>query len=177
MAIGALEVAARRSVSLAVRLERVARPGAVWWMVAGAVFVVMSRFVARSPYVVLGAPPPPREVVAQSVLQTVVAFVLVGAVVFGGERSFVVRLAGWRPFVALGTISYSLYLWHLLVLYQWDWSRAPSAGAAWWRGGAAFVLTVAIATVSYLLIERPAIRVSHAVARRSPGSANGSGSG
>jgi peptidoglycan/LPS O-acetylase OafA/YrhL len=159
MALAALDVGRQQSAPLDRRIQRCVRPTLVWWLGAGAVFLVMSRFVSRSPYVILGAPPPPREIVAQSVLQTVVACILVGTVAFGDARSFAVRIAGWRPLAAFGTISYSFYLWHLLVLYQWDWSLATTAGAAWSRGAMALAITIAIATVSYWLIERPAMQL------------------
>lgn len=60
------------------------------------------------------------------------------------------RVLSWRPLVALGTVSYGVYLWHwpvLLILPRWHW-------AAW---GA---VTVAAATASFWLVERPVRRGS-----------------
>jgi peptidoglycan/LPS O-acetylase OafA/YrhL len=56
-----------------------------------------------------------------------------------------------RPLVALGVISYSLYLWHPIVI--WAGSRFASLPSA---VGAALALVVA--TGSYVLVERPFLR-------------------
>ena len=57
--------------------------------------------------------------------------------------------------VALGALSYPVYLWHVQII---DLVDRPSS----WGGAIlALAITVAIAAVSYLAIERPAIRFSH----------------
>ena len=65
-------------------------------------------------------------------------------------HSYTGRVLQWRPFVALGLISYSLYLWHLPVL---AWSGQEG------RGGLGAVLaglvSVVYAAASYRLIEQP----------------------
>jgi peptidoglycan/LPS O-acetylase OafA/YrhL len=58
------------------------------------------------------------------------------------------------PLLAIGTISYGLYLWHLPVLWtvsELGWARTPM----WWIG----VITVSVgaATVSWHFVEKPAI--------------------
>lgn len=65
-------------------------------------------------------------------------------------RLFSGRLLGW-----LGLISYSLYLWHYPLL---DWLRGlPAAGWSAWLvwGLVAPSLALSVATLSYLLFERP----------------------
>lgn len=41
---------------------------------------------------------------------------LIAAIAAGSQRSRVVRWLAWRPLVAIGIVSYGLYLWHLPVL-------------------------------------------------------------
>ncbi len=71
------------------------------------------------------------------------------------------RLLRWRPMVFLGTISYSIYLWHQLII-QWlgkqDWIALPTPYTLPMLlliGGA---LTLVAAWLSWRLIEAPCLR-------------------
>lgn len=66
------------------------------------------------------------------------------------------RMFTLRPVVAMGLISYSLYLWHWGVLSISRWS----IGVSWWSTPLQLALTLALATVSYRLIEQPLRRSS-----------------
>lgn len=58
------------------------------------------------------------------------------------------------PLLAIGTISYGLYLWHLPVLWtvsELGWDRSP----LWWLGVVG--VSVAAATLSWHFVEKPAI--------------------
>jgi peptidoglycan/LPS O-acetylase OafA/YrhL len=61
------------------------------------------------------------------------------------------RLFSLKPLVGLGLISYSVYLWHYPIALIW---RTNSGD---WRVVLAktFALSVAIATASFFLVERP----------------------
>jgi peptidoglycan/LPS O-acetylase OafA/YrhL len=64
---------------------------------------------------------------------------------------------GLRPFTAIGDISYSLYLWHwpLIVVFGLGLSGRMSEGT----GLLIAAISVVPATISYLLVERPAQRM------------------
>jgi peptidoglycan/LPS O-acetylase OafA/YrhL len=64
-----------------------------------------------------------------------------------------------RLFVAGGAVSYSLYLWHEALM---TWDRPPSLPGAL----AALLLSLTVAGVSYVLIERPAIQLGRRITGR-----------
>ena len=63
----------------------------------------------------------------------------------------------------LGIISYGIYLWHIIWVHQLKrWFHDGTIGANIWVWFAIVItLTLATATLSYLWVERPAIRWSH----------------
>ncbi len=86
----------------------------------------------------------------------------VGAVLLmacaGAGQGGVGRVLAWRPFVALGLISYPLYLWHWPIL---SFMRVMENGAggvpeAWIIGGVA--AAVVLATLTYWAVEHPVRR-------------------
>jgi peptidoglycan/LPS O-acetylase OafA/YrhL len=83
------------------------------------------------------------------------ALMLVAAVAFWPPAS---RLFAVRPLALLGTVSFSLYLVHspIVVLYGLNFT-----GDRWWVGAAlALATSLALATVMYLLVERPSRRLA-----------------
>ncbi len=84
---------------------------------------------------------------------------LVGAAAM--SRSALVRtLLANRPMVFLGTISYSLYLWHYPVLdglSRYAGARGEST-ASWKWAALAVIASVAVSATSYALTERPFLR-------------------
>ncbi len=79
------------------------------------------------------------------------------AVMFAGEYGsrIVARLLTPRPIVFLGLISYGLYLWHWPIL---AFIRYFHGTIEFGPGALAVVAILALATVSYRLVERPARR-------------------
>ena len=66
------------------------------------------------------------------------------------------RLLGFAPFVAIGAISYSLYLWHWPVL---TYARYLAHGEPpFWMLAVAGAASVALAAASWLWIEQPLLR-------------------
>lgn len=79
-----------------------------------------------------------------------------------GGSGVLQRIFGNRYMVFLGLISYSLYLWHLPVL-TWlaaaSWYPGLTGGHLAWILALALPITLAIATLSYLGVERPFMRL------------------
>ena len=67
-------------------------------------------------------------------------------------------MLGWRPLAAVGAISYGLYLWHWPVFLILNGGRLD---LPWLPLQAVrFAVTFAVATASYLLLERPVLRAA-----------------
>lgn len=96
-------------------------------------------------------------------LESIAVVVLIAAM----ERPGGAQLAmSWRPLVALGLISYSLYLWQEIFL-SGSWQHGPLASPALCVG-----LAIGVAYASRMLIERPTIRLGRRLTRsRPPGTA------
>ncbi|KRD79617.1 acyltransferase family protein [Lysobacter sp. Root983] len=77
---------------------------------------------------------------------------VLGLLYAGGAGGWVGRVLSTAPAVGIGRISYSLYLWHwpVFVLFRWTLGL-ESAGTR----ALALGLTFALATASYLWVERP----------------------
>jgi peptidoglycan/LPS O-acetylase OafA/YrhL len=85
---------------------------------------------------------------------------LVIAAVYLNQESRLVRALEWAPVAYLGRISYGFYLWHNLLPHRPLAAlglRAPDAAEA----VAAFGLATVVASLSWRLIERPALALKH----------------
>ena len=78
------------------------------------------------------------------------------AAVMRAPRGMVGRVFALRPFVAIGVISYGIYLWHWPIIVYATEARTGMSGL----GLQVFqvALTLALATASYVLVERPVRR-------------------
>jgi peptidoglycan/LPS O-acetylase OafA/YrhL len=94
------------------------------------------------------------------------AFFLLLPAVFGPEKETLIRrlLQTW-PMVALGVISYGIYLWHLDLIDQfmkwtgWQPGHVPYGVLV----AAVFGLSVAFASASYFGLERPLLRLKRSI--------------
>lgn len=74
------------------------------------------------------------------------------------------RLLEARPIRYLGKISYSLYLWHWPIICLFDYTQASQGSAA--THGAKITCSLALATLSYHLVENPLRITLRGVRRR-----------
>jgi peptidoglycan/LPS O-acetylase OafA/YrhL len=75
------------------------------------------------------------------------------------------RVVAWRPMRVVGLRAYSLYLWHLPIMWV-VWTQLPGA-SKWVQAAVSLVVVVAVVHVSFELLERPVLR-SRRSARRAP---------
>jgi peptidoglycan/LPS O-acetylase OafA/YrhL len=162
----ALAVISTREPSRA--LQRATRRAWPWWLLAAAAYWVLSNQLdlrdhnGRSWFI------------ARHEVETLVALGLVVPAVFAWERRDAVRrLLGWRPLLYVGLVSYGIYLWHYAFVVKiahgiahWMTDNGLGVNA---RLALLFVLSlagsIAIASVGYYLIERPALSLKRLVRR------------
>jgi peptidoglycan/LPS O-acetylase OafA/YrhL len=100
---------------------------------------------------------PPGRGMAQELLYSSFAFFLLVPAVFGPQRSGVIRwVLRCKPVAALGVVSYGIYLWHQawigeFVKWTGELFRVPLPEMF----AVVLGLSVASASASYLLVERP----------------------
>jgi peptidoglycan/LPS O-acetylase OafA/YrhL len=100
-------------------------------------------------------------------LPAAVGFALVIATAAHGTGAAVSWLSG-RPLVALGVISYGIYLWHLpLLLAVRELGLLPVTFAP--RLALVLALALGAAALSWILLERPIMRYAASRQRRRPG--------
>lgn len=88
------------------------------------------------------------------------AIALVIGHIMVADSSLLSRVLGWRVLTAIGTISYSLYLWHFPIFELLrDGVLIDGFGAL--RNAIKLPLAFGVAWVSYLLFERPTMRRRH----------------
>lgn len=104
-------------------------------------------------------------------LYGVVALLLLLPGVFGPQdRGVIRRVLRWRPVVFLGLVSYGVYLWHELWIDKYlQWSDTHLFNSPVWQMLAVVVaLSVVAATISYYVVERPALRLKRGGGARGP---------
>ena len=118
----------------------------------------------------LGEPVGRTQYIVRHYLYTVVAVGLVLPAMFGDpSHGWVRRLLAHRWLLYLGMVSYAVYLYHFAVLLQlerWNFADVASGPWAWIWFPTALAGGVLCATLSYYLVERPALRLKRLVPQR-----------
>jgi peptidoglycan/LPS O-acetylase OafA/YrhL len=87
-----------------------------------------------------------------------VAFaLLLASVLMRGEQTVLGRMLSSRPLVLAGTISYGMYLWHMLVILRLR--ETPIWVNGWSNVILVLIGTVMIAATSWVVVEKPALRL------------------
>jgi peptidoglycan/LPS O-acetylase OafA/YrhL len=107
---------------------------------------------------------------AQSLLAVACGVVLALVVLPPRGRSPLLAVLEWRPVVALGLISYSLFLWHEPILRAVRDAGLTAGGQAGFALDLALVAALAIgaSTLTYLLVEKPALALKRPAPRALP---------
>jgi peptidoglycan/LPS O-acetylase OafA/YrhL len=131
----------------------------LWWALAACTYFLVSTQAGlpRNLDVLTGT-----QFFLRQALYGLTAFFLLLPAVFGDQdRSLVRRFLRWTPIAYFGLVSYGVYLWHQAWLgyVRSDWLGQPLFSGPIVPlvviGGA---LTLMTATLSYFLVERPALR-------------------
>jgi peptidoglycan/LPS O-acetylase OafA/YrhL len=157
MLLATLSVESGRSEQIRKWTTRAGRAPLLWWGAAITAYFVLS-VVLLKPAVGLLPQFTDREQNWQSLMQALIAVLVMVPAVFGPMNNKLAGVLTWRPLVYMGMVSYSFYIWH---------GRAFHAIGRHWNDGVwpalgftvlAFVWSLAMATASYYVIERPFIR-------------------
>ncbi len=153
MLLSVLNARAQRDRRWEARLARIGRPAGGWWIAAAVLFAVQCNQDSSS-----------QGKMREQLLRVLVAlFLVVPAVLAPGAGGVVRRALAWPAVAFIGTVSYGIYLWHTFVggeLYEHGWIPRDLLVVLAYSG------SVAIATASWYLLERPIMRLARR--RRAP---------
>lgn len=148
-------------------VERIGRRPWVWWSLSAFTYwiVCTQMGLPRNLNLLTG-----QQLMVRQLLYGLTALFLVIPAVFGPpHRGGVRAFLQWRPIAYIGLVSYGVYLWH----EAWIPQVMSWFGWGLFRGHAvqifvvSFAFTLATATLSYFIVERPALRLkSHMPFRR-----------
>jgi peptidoglycan/LPS O-acetylase OafA/YrhL len=158
MLLATLSVEAARSDRLRRWTTSAGRVPMLWWGAAIATYIVLS-VVLLKPAVGILPSFAPNEQNWQSLLQALIAVLVMVPAVFGPTNTNLARVLTWRPLVYMGMVSYSFYIWHGRAFHAIGlerWNASIPQGLLW--ALVAFVWSLGMATASYYVIERPFIR-------------------
>jgi peptidoglycan/LPS O-acetylase OafA/YrhL len=166
MALAVATVALQRRKRSPAPVRLIERMPSVAWAVALAAFVFVSLGIG------LGDDEPPTDAqsLARRTLYVVIAVGVVLPAVFGEPgQGLTRRLLGWRPLLWVGLVSYGAFLYNIAVLTQLDrWGVSPLGDGIhpYLKVVDVLVPTLAVAALSYYLVERPALSLKRLVGPR-----------
>lgn len=169
MALAVLSAWAGQRPELPALLERVRRsPGPVWLLAA---LLWLGACWVAGPSGAPSDPVTPTAYFVRHLFYLGFVFLLLTPAVWGEPNvGLVRRYLAWRPIAYVGTVSFSFYLVHLFVLNRQAtlWGDTPSGALEWtaWIG-VAFLGSLALGSLGYWLIERPAMQLGQRLGRRS----------
>jgi peptidoglycan/LPS O-acetylase OafA/YrhL len=176
MALAVLSVAGQREPQLVDPIRRLAdRPELCWavgLLAAAGLAVLIPRHGLFGLIATVELPQSIPRTVAKLLLEGVLAIAFVLPAVFGDQRRGLARrVLAWRPFVGLGVISYSFYLYHLPIVALLAIKHTTAFSATGLNLMAhvhtartvvlyalSLAITTVVATISYRLIELPFLR-------------------
>jgi peptidoglycan/LPS O-acetylase OafA/YrhL len=172
MALAVLHVWVERRPVARPLTDALGRHDLLWWLLAGGVllFVAHELELARG----LDTSPWHLEIYRQAGYWVISLTMLIPAVFGPPDKGLVRRTLRWRPIALLGVISYSFYLYHLVVIEEYvarsdkldpigflDWTQVSLL--SWEMAeivAVTFAIATALATASYLLVERSSVHVA-----------------
>jgi peptidoglycan/LPS O-acetylase OafA/YrhL len=86
-----------------------------------------------------------------------------------GGPGIVAKSLDFLPLRYVGLVSYSLYLWHLPVIWlvvKFGWQGSETYPGFLWNVGLVFAISLAFASVTYHLIEKPALALKKRTDKR-----------
>jgi peptidoglycan/LPS O-acetylase OafA/YrhL len=99
-------------------------------------------------------------------IQGLSLFPIVAGLVFAQPFGVFNAILNSRPFVWVGRLSYSLYVWHGGVLFLFGWAIGTLHGAT--LGFVELALTLMLATLSFYIVERPVLALRKRFRERAP---------
>ncbi len=149
-------------------LQKFARETATVLVITAALFVVLTTPIA-GPYTLLGADA--FGGVIHHEFYPLIAFLfLLPGFLASSQRTLWHRFLCHPAMRFLGVISYGIFLWHLLVqgVLVWAFHVEPFTGGFYWLFPLTVLVTIPLAWLSWVLIERPGIARSKRLSSKRP---------
>lgn len=172
IALAVLHVWAERRDVARPLADALGRHDLLWWLIAGGIllFAAHELDLARG----LDVAPWHNEIYRQACYALIGLTLLIPAVFGPPDKGIVRRFLRFRPIALLGMVSYSFYLYHVLVIEEYldrSGKLSPNGFLDWTQTSllswemfeitlVTFAAATAVAAAGYWLVERPSQRVS-----------------